>query len=67
MLPSTSNVPVTVRLSSTVVSPVAESRMRLTPVVVLISPSESTPMVTESAVMFVDVMAWLKVTVPVTI
>ena len=65
--PFTSKVPVTVRLSSTWVSPVAESSIRLFPEVVLISESESTPIVTESAVISVEVIAWLNWTVPVTL
>ena len=64
--PETSRVPVTVRLSVTLVSPVAESRIRL-PDVVLISLVPSTPISMLLAVISVDVIAWLKVIAPLTV
>ena len=64
--PSMSTVPVTVKLSSIVVSPVAESRTRL-PDAVSISLEPETPIWTLSAVMSVDVIAALKVDVALTV
>ena len=54
--PPISAVPDTVRLSSTIVSPELESRVKL-PDVVSISDAPATPIRTLSAVMSVDVIA----------
>ena len=78
MLPSTVNVPSTLafpstlrlrstsRSSVTLTVPPSESRIKL-PEVVLISVAASTPILILSAVISVEVIAWLKVTVPVTV
>ena len=64
--PSTSRVPLTVRLSSTIVSEVAESRVRL-PAVVLISELPSTASFRLLAVISSDVIAAVKVEVALTV
>ena len=64
VLPSTCKLPSTSALSVIWTLPSAESRIRL-PDTVLISVAPSTPILTESAVMSVEVIAWLNVTVPV--
>ena len=62
---STSNVPLTVKLSSMIVSPVLESKVR-EPEVVSISDEAATPILMLSAVISVDVIAPLNVEVVLT-
>ena len=64
--PEMSAVPVTVKLSSTCVSPVAESRTKL-PLAVSISDEAATPILMLSAVISVEVIAALNVDVAFTV